>query len=65
MTMNTSPALPTDHAARMERAAVALDGLSVGDAIGDFGHYLGRVDFGYLAVALLLSLGLQLCRAHG
>jgi ADP-ribosylglycohydrolase len=27
--------LPTDHAARMERAALALDGLSVGDALGE------------------------------
>ena len=32
MSMNT---LPPDHAARMERAAVALDGLSVGDALGE------------------------------
>jgi ADP-ribosylglycohydrolase len=30
--MNT---LPSDHAARMERAALALDGLSVGDALGE------------------------------
>ena len=33
MTMSTS--LPPDHAARIERAAVALDGLSVGDALGE------------------------------
>src|SRR5258707_15844750 len=32
MSMNT---LPHDHAARMERAAIALDGLSVGDALGE------------------------------
>src|SRR6478672_2469140 len=32
MIMNT---LPPDHAARMERAALALDGLSVGDALGE------------------------------
>lgn len=31
MSMNT----PHDHAARMERAAIALDGLSVGDALGE------------------------------
>jgi len=48
-------------------AAIDLGGQidRVGDAIGDFGHYLGRVHLGYLAVALILSLGLQLCRAHG
>src|SRR6187200_3785133 len=33
MSMNTS--LPTDHATRIERAAVSLDGLSVGDALGE------------------------------
>lgn len=32
MSMNT---LPPDHAARMGRAALALDGLSVGDALGE------------------------------
>jgi ADP-ribosylglycohydrolase len=32
--MNTST-LPSDHAARMDRAALALDGLSVGDALGE------------------------------
>ena len=32
MSMNT---LPHDHAARMARAALALDGLSVGDALGE------------------------------
>jgi ADP-ribosylglycohydrolase len=32
MSMNT---LPADHAARIERAALALDGLSVGDALGE------------------------------
>jgi ADP-ribosylglycohydrolase len=31
--MNTT--LPTDHTARMDRAALALDGLSVGDALGE------------------------------
>ncbi|MFL5870315.1 MAG: YbhN family protein [Solirubrobacterales bacterium] len=48
-------------------AAIDLGGQidRVGDAIGDFGHYLGRVDLGYLAIALILSLGLQICRAHG
>jgi ADP-ribosylglycohydrolase len=30
-----STPLPPDHAARVERAAVALDGLSVGDALGE------------------------------
>src|ERR671931_1822094 len=30
-----APALPPDHAAHLERAAVALDGLSVGDALGE------------------------------
>ena len=30
-----SNTLPTDHAARVERAALALDGLSVGDALGE------------------------------
>src|ERR671924_2421386 len=33
MTMSTS--LPPDHATRTARAAVALDGLSVGDALGE------------------------------
>jgi uncharacterized membrane protein YbhN (UPF0104 family) len=33
-------------------------------AVGDFVDYLGRVELPYLAAALLLSLGLQLCRAH-
>src|SRR5882757_5843019 len=32
MTMNN---LPHDHAVRMARAALALDGLSVGDALGE------------------------------
>jgi ADP-ribosylglycohydrolase len=32
MSMTT---LPSDHAARIERAALALDGLSVGDALGE------------------------------
>lgn len=31
----TSSALPTDHAARLDRARTALDGLSVGDALGE------------------------------
>src|SRR5262245_27409398 len=31
----TSSALPLDHAARLERARLALDGLSVGDAVGE------------------------------
>src|SRR5262245_26642901 len=54
-------------AVRVTVAAIDLGGQidRVGDAIGDFGHYLGRVHLGYLALALLLSLGLQLCRAHG
>ncbi len=30
-----STTLPPDHAARIERAAIALDGLSVGDALGE------------------------------
>src|SRR5688572_18456068 len=33
MSMNT--ALPTNHADRIRRAALALDGLSVGDALGE------------------------------
>jgi ADP-ribosylglycohydrolase len=31
----SNPTLPPDHAARMERARLALDGLSVGDALGE------------------------------
>ncbi|MGH7170889.1 MAG: ADP-ribosylglycohydrolase family protein [Gemmataceae bacterium] len=31
----TSSALPTDHLARLDRARLALDGLSVGDALGE------------------------------
>jgi ADP-ribosylglycohydrolase len=31
----SKPVLPPDHAARLERAALALDGLSVGDALGE------------------------------
>jgi ADP-ribosylglycohydrolase len=31
----TSYALPTDHTARLDRARLALDGLSVGDALGE------------------------------
>jgi ADP-ribosylglycohydrolase len=31
----TSSALPTDHTARLDRARLALDGLSVGDALGE------------------------------
>jgi ADP-ribosylglycohydrolase len=31
----TNPTLPSDHAARMARARLALDGLSVGDALGE------------------------------
>jgi uncharacterized membrane protein YbhN (UPF0104 family) len=48
-------------------AAIDLGGQidRLADAIGDFGHYLGRIDLFALALALLLSLGLQLCRAHG
>src|SRR5919198_1571146 len=48
-------------------AAIDLGGQidRVGDAIADFGHYLGRIDLFSLAIALGLSLGLQLCRAHG
>jgi ADP-ribosylglycohydrolase len=30
-----SPSLPPDHATRIERAAIALDGLSLGDALGE------------------------------
>src|SRR5262245_13403347 len=33
MSMNTT--LPPDHSARLQRAALALDGLSVGDALGE------------------------------
>jgi uncharacterized membrane protein YbhN (UPF0104 family) len=35
------------------------------EAVGDFVDYLGRIQLPYLAAALVLSLGLQLCRAHG
>jgi uncharacterized membrane protein YbhN (UPF0104 family) len=47
-------------------AAIDLGGQidRVLDAIGDFGHYLGRVDLLALAIALALSLALQLCRGH-
>jgi uncharacterized membrane protein YbhN (UPF0104 family) len=47
-------------------AAIDLGGQidRLGDAVADFGHYLGRVDLFFLALALALSLGLQLCRAH-
>src|SRR5262245_3906955 len=31
----TTPVIPPGHAARTERAALALDGLSVGDALGE------------------------------
>ncbi|MBX9624602.1 MAG: ADP-ribosylglycohydrolase family protein [Gemmataceae bacterium] len=31
----TAPTLPPDHAARLARARIALDGLSVGDALGE------------------------------
>src|SRR6516165_4175170 len=31
----TGPALPPDHAARLDRARLALNGLSVGDALGE------------------------------
>jgi uncharacterized membrane protein YbhN (UPF0104 family) len=33
-------------------------------AVGDFVDYLGRVELPYLAAALVLSVGLQLCRGH-
>jgi uncharacterized membrane protein YbhN (UPF0104 family) len=48
-------------------AAIDLGGQidRLGDAIADFGNYLGRIDLFALALALALSLGLQLCRAHG
>jgi hypothetical protein len=31
----TASALPPDHAARLDRARLALEGLSVGDALGE------------------------------
>jgi uncharacterized membrane protein YbhN (UPF0104 family) len=34
------------------------------DAAGNFFEFLARIELPYLAVALALSLGLQLCRAH-
>jgi ADP-ribosylglycohydrolase len=37
-----SAALPTDHEARMERARLALDGLSIGDAFGASIYIPGR-----------------------
>lgn len=33
--MSNTPSLPANHVARIARAAVALDGLSVGDALGE------------------------------
>ena len=47
-------------------AAIDLGGQidRVFEAIGNFGHYLGQVELPYLVLALLLSLALQLCRAH-
>src|ERR1051325_8143321 len=33
--MSTQPQLPADHAARMERALLSFDGLSVGDGFGE------------------------------
>src|SRR6476469_2073648 len=30
-----APVIPLNHAARIERAAIAVDGLSVGDALGE------------------------------
>ncbi|HWO26885.1 MAG TPA: ADP-ribosylglycohydrolase family protein [Kofleriaceae bacterium] len=38
----SEPALPGDHAERMERASLALDGLSVGDAFGE--RFFGAPD---------------------
>ena len=34
------------------------------DAVGDFAHYLSQIELPYLIAALVLSLGLQLCRGH-
>lgn len=47
-------------------AAIDLGGQidRVLDAISSFANDLGRIDLPYLAAALVLSLGLQLCRAH-
>ena len=47
-------------------AAIDLGGQidRVFEAVGNFGHYLGQVELPYLVLALLLSLALQLCRAH-
>src|SRR5687767_10216667 len=33
--MSMNPTLTADHSARLQRAALALDGLSVGDALGE------------------------------
>jgi ADP-ribosylglycohydrolase len=40
----SSPSLPLDHAARMERARLSLDGLSVGDAFGQH-FFIENVEF--------------------
>src|SRR5438046_623175 len=40
----TTPSLPPDHAVRMERVRLALDGLSVGDAFGQRFFYPPAID---------------------
>jgi uncharacterized membrane protein YbhN (UPF0104 family) len=50
----------------MAPAAIDLGGQidRVLEAIGNFAENLARIDLPYLALALLLSFGLQLCRGH-
>jgi uncharacterized membrane protein YbhN (UPF0104 family) len=51
----------------MHAGAIDLGGQfdRVWSAIESFAEYFARIDLPYLALALALSLGLQLCRAHG
>src|SRR4051812_22001867 len=51
----------------MHAGAIDLGGQfdRVWSAIESFAEYFARIDLPYLALALLLSVGLQLCRAHG
>jgi uncharacterized membrane protein YbhN (UPF0104 family) len=50
----------------MQLAAIDLGGQvdRFLDAAGNFFEFLARIDLPYLAIALALSLALQLCRAH-
>jgi uncharacterized membrane protein YbhN (UPF0104 family) len=50
----------------MQAGAIDLGGQldRVWSAVESFAEYFARIDLPYLGLALLLSLGLQLCRAH-